>query len=189
VASSSDRAQIGIDTLAMTQPCIKAIALTQETKISCSRPFESMADRTQNQVLDDGLDRSGDFFPPVPMTNLIDGFFIARQEVKPIMTRNGSGECRTAMGGEAGELSFVAAAAEPASLGGETIGHRDAVAARMRDRQPAIVTIETFEATSLQQPDAVTHIVADAVTGVDERIVPIRAEQAGKPCASWWLAK
>ena len=84
------------------------------------------------------------------------------------------------MGGEAGELSFVAAAAEPASLGGETIGHGDAVAARMRDRQPAIVTIETFEATSLQQPDAVTHIVADAVTGVDERIVPIRAEQRGQ---------
>src|SRR5262249_19945512 len=155
-----------------------------------SRPFEPMADRTHNQVLDDGLDRSRDFFTAVPMTNLIDGFFhraprskIRRDEagiVQVIMTRNGSGECRTAMGSEAGELSFVATAAEPASLGGETIGHGDAVAVRMRDRQPAIVTIETFEAASLQQPDAVTHIVADAVTGLDERFSQIRVEQGGK---------
>src|SRR5262249_35873235 len=127
-----------------------------------SRPFEPMADRTHNQVLDDGLDRSRDFFTAVPMTNLVDGFFhraprskIRRDEagiVQVIMTRNGSGECRTAMGSEGGELSFVATAAEPASLGGETIGHGDAVAVRMRDRQPAIVTIETFEAANLQQP-------------------------------------
>src|SRR5262249_54755525 len=148
-----DPAQIDIDTLAMvapeiktvetppiTKPCIKAIALTQETKCAPtarpsspiagnmkisssgrlsaksrlsrtfenrpplsargSRPFEPMADRTHNQVLDDGLDRSRDFFTAVPMTNLIDGFFhraprskIRRDEagiVQVIMTRNGS---------------------------------------------------------------------------------------------------
>src|SRR5262249_45909704 len=146
-----------------------------------------MADRTHNQVLDDSLDRSGDFFPPVPVTNLSDGFFhrvprrkIRRYEavsVQPIMTRNGSGEGRTPMGGEAGELSFVPTPSETAGLGGEAVGHRNAVPPRMRDGQPPVITVKAIEAAGLERTNAVAYIVAYAIPRIHERIIPIRIEE------------
>ena len=83
---------------------------------------------------------------------------------------------RLAVGREAGELALVTVDAVAERLGGVAIGHAEAVDPT-RLEQVTIVAIEGLEAPLAEQAVRVLNVVAAAVAGVEQGLVPIGEEE------------
>src|SRR5205807_7119325 len=87
---------------------------------------------------------------------------------------------RLAARGKAGELPLVAPHAKARRHRGLAVDRRQAVLRRALYREPFVAAEQTVEPTILERTDAVAHVVADAVRGVDERVVPFGIKQSGE---------
>ena len=81
-----------------------------------------------------------------------------------------------AIGGEAGDLALVPVDLVAERLGGETVGEAEAVDPR-RFEQRLVAADHFDQPAAAQEAVAVLHVVAAAVGGIDQRIVPIGMKQ------------
>ncbi len=158
-----------------------------EPEVPGLRPRQPVADRLQSQILHrpsgptrrwsralTAADRGDDALDIAVVLEIRADHAVV---VDPEMTGDLPGQCRLAKGGEAGQLALVPKHREAAGLRGEAVDPGQAAATRPSLQQPAVVAEMTIETALLQRAHAVADIVADPVSGVDERIVPIGVEQ------------
>ena len=86
-------------------------------------------------------------------------------------------EGRLAIGGKPGQLALVAVHPEAQGLGHKPVGEAEA-ARGMGARQPAIVAVEVGQRAVLKEVVAVIDLIAAAVGGVEQRLLPIGEEEA-----------
>src|SRR5262249_30369905 len=89
------------------------------------------------------------------------------------------GERGLAVGCYPGQLALVPQPPKPAGFGRKRISVREACTG-YGWKEPAVVAIETLKLALLERTHAVADVVADAIGGVDQRVIPIREKQGGE---------
>ena len=92
----------------------------------------------------------------------------------------GEGLCRRGLAErrQAGEFAFMAVDTPAQSLSGIAISETEAVDSRRRG-ETFIAAVKRAERAVLKYAMAVLHIVAAAVRGIKQRVLPIRVKQRG----------